>query len=93
MHCAKSGGGAKKVCSREYFVSRRSARIFHIPGGTCRSLNGRAALPRGPGLGRSSSFALPNYEYPAPAISPRAFLAGLCERKNSGGVRGWHSSS
>ena len=38
------------------------ARIFHIRGGTCHTLYGRAALPRRPELGRSSSFALPDYE-------------------------------
>jgi hypothetical protein len=36
-------------------------RICHIPGGTCDTLGGRAALPRRPELGRSSSFALPDY--------------------------------
>jgi hypothetical protein len=37
-------------------------KIFHIPWQTCHTLYGRAALPRRPELGRSSSFALPNYE-------------------------------
>jgi hypothetical protein len=35
-------------------------RIFHILGGPCHTLNGRAALPRRPESGRSSSFALPD---------------------------------
>jgi len=43
-------------------ISRTAlARIFHILGGTSQTLNGRAALPRRPELGRSSSFALPSY--------------------------------
>jgi hypothetical protein len=37
-------------------------RIFHISAGSCHTLNGRAALPRRPESGRSSSFALPDYE-------------------------------
>jgi len=37
------------------------ARIFHVLGGTSHTLNGGAALPRRPELGRSSSFALPDY--------------------------------
>jgi cobalt-zinc-cadmium efflux system membrane fusion protein len=43
-------------------VTRIFDRIFHIAGGTCHLRKGRAALPRRPELGRSSSFALPGYE-------------------------------
>ena len=39
---------------------RSLTRIFHILGGPRHTLNGRAALPRRPELGRSSSFALPD---------------------------------
>ena len=55
------------------------ARIFHIPGGPCHTLNGRAALPRRPELRRSRCFALPGYEIYALAValflSPAAFPA------------------
>jgi ATP-dependent helicase/nuclease subunit A len=37
-------------------------RRMHISAGSCHTLNGRAALPRRPELGRSSSFALPDHE-------------------------------
>jgi tetratricopeptide (TPR) repeat protein len=48
----------------DYWPLRRGwqAGIFHIPGGTSPTLEGRAVLPRRPELGRSSSFALPDYE-------------------------------
>jgi len=49
-------------CARRPAPASAPARIFHSAGGTCHTPNGRAALPRRPESGRSSSFALPDYE-------------------------------
>jgi len=60
------------------------ARIFHLLGGPCHTLNGRAALPRRPELGRSSSFALPDYEIyglaAAFCLFPAAFPASAQDK-------------
>ena len=53
------------------------ARTFHIAGGTCPTLNGRASRFRigsRPELGRSSSFALPDYEISGPGTPAALFV-------------------
>jgi NAD(P)H-hydrate epimerase len=50
------------------WLEAADARTFHVPGAACHTASGRAALPRRPELGRSSSFALPADE--APGLGP-----------------------
>ena len=65
VRAIRGGGGlaiAQDPDTAQFDSMPRSAIATGLVDAACHTLNGRAALPRRPELGRSSSFALPDYE-------------------------------
>ena len=60
----RAGGWLQIFCATVQAPALLLTRIFHVSAGSCHPVNGRAALPRRPESGRSSSFALSSYEMP-----------------------------